>query len=142
SSLLRSCYSKNVKYMKHMIALVVLIVASGTFCVAQTTKSDSNVPDFSGHWVSESVTQHSDIRPLQSGDASMKIDLVINQSGSELKVKESTTGKRGSYSRDLVFFLDGRGESNEGFTKDFVYDSKTILKDKKVLINTAITIPN
>jgi hypothetical protein len=55
-------------------------------------------------------------------------------------VKESTKGPRGAYSRDLVYFLDGRGESNKGFTQDFVYDSKTILKDKTILIDATIVI--
>src|SRR4051812_47512941 len=127
--------------MKQTISISFWLVALCTVCFAQTTKSDSNLPDFSGHWVSETVKQYSIVRPSQAGDPNLKFDLVIIQLGPELKVKESTDGKRGSFSRDLIYYLDGRGESNKGYTQGFVYDSKTSVNGKGILIDTTISMP-
>jgi len=127
--------------MKRTLAILLLIFASGVFCIAQSIKSDSNNPDFSGHWVSESVKQFSSVRPSRDGDLNLKIELVVTQSSTELRVKESTEADRESYTRDLIYFLDGRGESNKGFTQGFVYDSKTSLKGREILIDNTITFP-
>ena len=127
--------------MKQTFAILLLIFASGIFCIGQSTKSVSINPDFSGHWVSETIKRTSSVRPSQNGDANLKIDLVVTQSDTELRVKETTDGNPGSYTRDLIYFLDGRGESNKGFTQGFVYDSKTSLKGREILIDTTITFP-
>jgi hypothetical protein len=127
--------------MKRTLAILLLIFASGVFCIAQSTKSDSTNPDFSGHWVSESVKQFSSVRPSRDGDLNLKIELVVTQSSTELRVKESTEADRESYTRDLIYFLDGRGESNKGFTQGFVYDSKTSLKGREILTDNTITFP-
>jgi hypothetical protein len=127
--------------MRQSFAIFLLIFASGIFCLGQSTKSVSTNPDFSGHWVSETIKRTSSVRPSQDGDANLKIDLVVAQSDTELRVKETTDGNPGSYTRDLVYFLDGRGESNKGFTQGFVYNSKTSLKGSEIVIDTVITFP-
>lgn len=117
---------------------LLLIIAFSAFCVAQGTKSDSDVPNFSGRWVSESLKDYSDRKSL---DPDQKTELIVSQSATELRVKESTGGKRGSSSRDSIYYLDGRGESNKGFTDGFMYESKTVVKDKKLLIEAAVVLP-
>lgn len=120
-----------------------LVLLSTAVCVAQNAKNSSDIPNFSGRWVSESVKMHVDSpRPFRNADADFEIKLVIVQSGNELRVKEAIDGSRGSSSRDVIYYLDGRGETNKGFTDEFIYESKTVLKDNKLFIEMAIRSPN
>ena len=58
-----------------------------------------------------------------------------------MKVKETTNGSD-RYSRDCIYYLDGRGESNKGFTHGFLYETKTILKKRKLVMEMTIRFPN
>ncbi len=124
-----------------LFTTLALILAFANVGTAQDSGVTADLSNFSGRWVSESVKVMSDSRPMRSTtDSNLKIELLIEQSGNELRVKESTTGS-GSYSRDVIYYLDGRGESNKGFTAGFEYESKAILKDRKIFIKAVVKVP-
>lgn len=75
-------------------------------------------------------------------DQDIEIELVVVQSADELELKEMTITRRGKHSRDAVYYLDGRGESNEGFTDGFIYESKTKINNQKLHIEGAVRFPN
>jgi hypothetical protein len=124
-----------------LVSIFGVFLISAASIAAQDIDGRSVNSNFTGHWVSESVKVFSDIGPRNMPGLDLKIDLVIDQSSNELKVKESTDSSRGMYSRDLVYFLDGRGESNKGFTAGFEYESKTVLKAQKLLIKGTVNFP-
>ena len=119
-----------------------LVLACTAVCAAQGTTKQSDVPNLSGRWVAESIKLYSDSRSLRKADQDLKIEMLIVQSENELKVNEMTIGDRGTYSRDAVYYLDGRGESNKGFTGGFKYESKTVFRDQKLYIEATIQFPN
>ena len=119
--------------MRYLIIPFVLLV-SAVVCGAQVVKNADNKVDFTGRWVSETIDMSADSgRNPRNKDLNLKIEMAISRSANELSVKETTTGT-GKFSRDSVYYLDGRGESNKGFTDEFVYETKTTLKDNKLFI--------
>jgi hypothetical protein len=119
---------------------LVLLALSFVFFVVVCPSQDSiRRTDFSGRWISDSVKMSSNSgRQLPQSLSNVKVELVVKQAGNELRVKEISSGDRGDFSRESVYYLDGRGESNDGRSQDLIYDSKTELKDRKLSINSTI----
>lgn len=123
-----------ITYLPSSLLLLVFAVV----CGAQAVKPPNDIVGFNGRWVSETVKISSDSgRRDKDTDPNLKIEMIVSQSGNELKVKETTLGNE-RFSRDSVYYIDGRGESNKGFTDNFVYESKTSQKDRKLLIEGTI----
>lgn len=123
-----------------LLLLVFGLVVAGA-AQSGSVKTRSNNPDFSGHWISESISAEAGSVPLPSDLRDLKIELIISQSENDLRVKETTLSS-GTYSRNVTYYLDGRGESNKGFTPGFVYNSKSLLKNNALVMETIIQLPN
>lgn len=118
---------------------IVLIVFSIVSCFAQQGAATvPEAPNFSGRWLSKAIREEPGyVQVLPRDFLNLKVELLITHSGDELKVKETTLGSS-TYSREVVYYLDGRGETNKGFTDGFVYESKTMLKKQR--LNVQLTI--
>jgi hypothetical protein len=114
------------------IKLILICLVFTVSVSAQKDENNLDVSGFVGKWILIEVRQIPGKHniPLSRDDSKLKIELEIRVSGKELHIDE----KVDPYSRSSKHFLDGRGETNPGFTTGFVYDTVTNLKDGKIII--------
>lgn len=109
------------------------------FVQASSAQNVAKMPDFSGHWISEAVNVSAiSGRQVPGPPSNVKIELTVKHDGDELRVKEISSGIRGDFTRESTYYIDGRGETNNGRTAELVYDSKTEIVDGKLLIKSII----
>jgi hypothetical protein len=119
--------------------LCVVLLIAGFLSQVCFTQNVAKVTDFTGCWSSETVNVSTNSgRPFPGSSSSVEIELIVKQTGNELYVKETSRGTRGDFTRESVYYLDGRGEANNGRTAELVYDSKTEIVDGKLLIRSII----
>jgi hypothetical protein len=118
--------------------IIAVLVASVLLSSAIWSQDSSKQPNFSGRWVLEKINEypgHMGVGNL--GGAKMESELIVSHTDKELRVKE-TTKTRESFLRETLYYTDGRGETNKGFTLPFPYVSKTTLNNGRLLIDTKI----
>ncbi len=109
--------------MKMLIIGLLLLSLGFAFSPSSTAASAAQTkPDFSGIWKIDMSA--SDFGGRKSTPAYDELMLVISHHDPELKITRKIIKKKRERLQELLYFTDGRGESNPGL------DGKTTIKSK------------
>ncbi|HKC65454.1 MAG TPA: hypothetical protein VKB86_17565 [Pyrinomonadaceae bacterium] len=97
-----------------VLACCYLLLALTALCLAQEDKSKTH-PDFSGTWMSDE-TLTSRANPKQLVRNTEQTTLVILHREPEVKITIKTISGGNEQKREVVYYSDGRGETNPGPT--------------------------
>jgi len=125
-----------------MILSRILLYVSFVFVLLSLTSfgqaKPSPTPDFSGTWKLAKMTESHTAFVPNGGPTKTEIQLFVKQDSTSLRVKRETLFDNDAYSQDLLYYLDGRGESNPSDAGKFVHTTKTRLKSEKLFLDGSV----
>lgn len=126
--------------MKLLISILFVLSATVASIAQNAGSPNRDAVDFTGRW---ELTSRRVVEPRELEARTVqkqKFEMLISQSGDALRITETSRGANGDYSREVTYFLDGRGETNAGFTPNYRYKSKSRIKNKTLRIEAVLTI--
>lgn len=118
-------------------AVVLGALSAQGFAQAVPKVRKDNALNFSGTWRLHKESERSGTFPKRREDEAKpvpEVELIITQSGESITVKETNKRASNPASKESIYYVDGRGETNKGYDERFTYESRTKLEGRKVII--------
>ena len=124
--------------MKRVVFLILMLPLAA-LCVAQErAKSSSPRPDFSGNWVLDH--SKSSLGFLERPLANAEVTLVVTHKEPELKISRKASLNGREQAQILIYYSDGRGETNPAIIGPTETKTKTKWDKAKLVSDASETI--